>query len=852
MADADPRRNFGFRRRVVLARAAAGFEAVWAALWPTLALLGVFLVVSLLGLWTLLPAWLHALGLAALGLGLAWSLWRARHAFLWPSQDAGLRRLERINALPHQPLRSLGDRLSGGAADPATSSLWRRHQERLARALRQLRVGPPRSDLPRRDPWALRAALLLLLLVALVEAGSLAPKRLLQAFELRRADALAVVPVELTLWVTPPLYTGKPPVRLEIERPAPGEPEVVRAPEAVALPAGSEALAQLHHLAAPASNFAIELGEQAEAFTAIAEGSAEASLLIGRSGRLRVGSAREELGAWEIEAIPDQAPSIAFAEPPSATHRGVLRSHFTAADDYGVTSIGLRMNRLGHDDQVERIELMRPAGNAVEIDDSAYLDLTPHPWAGLPVVIRLEAVDGIDQHGLSEPAELVLPARPFQHPVARAIIEERRHLAAEPEQREEVIANLDRLSRAPTLFQNDTAVYMALRSAVQRLLSAESEADLEQVMALLWDTALHLEDGTLSLAERELRELQDALRDALADGASDEELERLMDELQRALNEYLDALAQQAQEQDQQQAQPQPTDPNAMQVQRQDLQQMLDMMKEMIKTGARDAAQQMLAQLQEMLENLQVAQNGQMQQGEQMMSQLQQMIQRQQELLDQSFEMSRQQGQQGQEGQQGQQGQQGQMGQMRPGQQGQGQRGQGQSGQGQMGQMQPGGQLGQMAMDQEALRRALGELMGAIGEAGAQIPRALGEAELAMRAARDALQSGEPGNAVDPQAQALDQLRQGGQAMMQEMQRMYGQGQGQMPGQQYGQAPNNRDPLGRSMYNQGGADLWGERIPTELELGKARAILEELQRRASERQRPADELDYLHRLLRRF
>jgi hypothetical protein len=54
------------------------------------------------------------------------------------------------------------------------------------------------------------------------------------------------------------------------------------------------------------------------------------------------------------------------------------------------------------------------------------------------------------------------------------------------------------------------------------------------------------------------------------------------------------------------------------------------------------------------------------------------------------------------------------------------------------------------------------------------------------------------------------------------------------------------------MYNQGGADLWGERVPTELDLGKARAILEELQRRASERQRSADELDYLHRLLRRF
>ena len=78
---------------------------------------------------------------------------------------------------------------------------------------------------------------------------------------------------------------------------------------------------------------------------------------------------------------------------------------------------------------------------------------------------------------------------------------------------------------------------------------------------------------------------------------------------------------------------------------------------------------------------------------------------------------------------------------------------------------------------------------------------------------------------------------------------MYGQGQGQMPGQQFGQAPNNRDPLGRSMYNQGGADLWGERVPTELDLGQARAILEELYRRAGERHRPPLELDYLNRLL---
>lgn len=434
MGSADPRDSWQFRWRLGLARAAAGFEAAWVALWPSLALVAAFLILSLLGFWILLPGWLHGVALLALGGGLAWTLWRARGALGWPSRDAGLRRLERVNALPHQPLRSLGDRLSGGGEDQATRSLWQRHQERLARALEKLRVGPPRSDLPRRDPWALRAALLLLLVVAVVQAGGMAPQRLLQAFELRRADPQAVTPIELTLWVTPPLYTGLPPMRLEAQRPAAGEPVVVREPPQVAVPAGSEALAQLHHLADPADDFALGLDQREERFVEIAEGSAEASLVLERSGQLRIGSAGEELGIWQVEAIPDQAPTIAFAEAPTATHRGVLRSQFTAGDDYGVASIALVMNRLGHEERVERLELMRPAGGATEIADAAYLDLTPHPWAGLPVVLRLEAVDGIDQVGQSEPQEIVLPARPFQHPVARAIIEQRRHLAAEPDQ----------------------------------------------------------------------------------------------------------------------------------------------------------------------------------------------------------------------------------------------------------------------------------------------------------------------------------------------------------------------------------------------------------------------------------
>jgi hypothetical protein len=149
-----------------------------------------------------------------------------------------------------------------------------------------------------------RAALLLLLVVALTQAGGMAPQRLLQAFELRRADSQAVTPIELTLWVTPPLYTGLPPMRLEAERPAAGEPVVVREPPRVEVPAGSEALAQLHHLADPAEEFAIGLDRHAQPFVEIAEGSAEASMVLERSGELRIGSDNEELGSGGSRRSP--------------------------------------------------------------------------------------------------------------------------------------------------------------------------------------------------------------------------------------------------------------------------------------------------------------------------------------------------------------------------------------------------------------------------------------------------------------------------------------------------------------------------------------------------------------------
>ena len=60
------------------------------------------------------------------------------------------------------------------------------------------------------------------------------------------------------------------------------------------------------------------------------------------------------------------------------------------------------------------------------------------------------------------------------------------------------------------------------------------------------------------------------------------------------------------------------------------------------------------------------------------------------------------------------------------------------------------------------------------------------------------------------------------------------------------------DIFGRSAGGRRGYATGALKIPDRGSLQRAQEILDELRRRAAERSRPADELDYIDRLLRRF
>jgi hypothetical protein len=163
---------------------------------------------------------------------------------------------------------------------------------------------------------------------------------------------------------------------------------------------------------------------------------------------------------------------------------------------------------------------------------------------------------------------------------------------------------------------------------------------------------------------------------------------------------------------------------------------------------------------------------------------------------------------------------------------------------------------GQMATAQEAIRKSLGELMRRMGEQG-DIPGALGKAERDMHSAAQALKNGSPGQALSPQTDAMQSLREASQALadqiQKEQQQSGGQGgkRGRSQARNPGQEPN-RDPLGRAIPGNGGIDNGNVAIPTDNQVQRSRAIYDELRRRASDPNRPQIERDYLQRLMQRF
>ncbi len=808
------------RRQVALSRAALSWERAWPALMPALAVIGCYVMISLFDLWSLMAGWLHGLFLVGFLVALCAALWRSRDGFSLPDDDAAIRRLERDSDVDHRPLTATLDAPAVSGRDGGGGLLWRAHVRRMARLLDRLRVSWPAPALAARDPHAIGAVIVLLLVIGVAGAGGDAWSRVTAGLDPNFTHAVKTAPGQITAWIEQPDYTGLAPVFLTdvagtVSVATQDGADALR-PEAVIVVAGSRLLARVH---GGEGTPIVTQGEEQTPFVVADATNFTFEMPLASNVELEASQGRRHLGSWQIVVVPDMLPEIGLGTAPEKTQNAVLRLTYEASDDFGLDRINARFDRGGTEDDADPIvlDLALPGFAPLEASESSYHDLTAHPWAGMPVVLTLVATDTAGQ--VSNPPvrfPMVLPHREFKHPMAMAIIEQRRRLALDNSLVLPVRKSLGNLLQYPDQMDENFIAYLGLRMAFARLRFVEGKDDLQSVFDLLWDVALSLEDGDLALAERVLREAQERLQEALASDIPPEELLDLIDDVRAAMENFLELMRENQENESALEDGGSETfeDENLSNVQN-DLQQMLNEAEQLAMSGARDQAQQMLDQLQEMLENMTARPNSQSNAngGEPLMMDLEDIMNSQEELLDDTFEKA-------------------------------------QASPDDAEPMQPRDDQAE-ADRQEQIRRKLGEVMRQIGERGADIPEAMGRAERKMRDARDDLAQGRPDRAVNPQAEALQLMQQGAEDLINQMATDQPNDQrGQ--GRQSRSADERRDPLGRMPPGEGRDPAGYVGVPKESDIQRSREILEELYKRAGERERPEAERDYIDRLLRWF
>ncbi len=846
------------RRLRLRARAALGFEIILPRLLPALLLVGAYAALGLFGVPQALPGWAH-LGLLTLTLiAAAACTLRGFWRLVLPDTEAADRRLEQDAGLLHTPLRVLSEQAEAGSAE-----LWALHVARARAQLAKLRPSWPRPTVAAADSFALRALVLLLIVTGIGVAGVSAPKRLLAAFSPDTAMFASGPSVQVQAWITPPAYTGLPPLVLA---PAGG---------AVTVPEFSGFTATLSGLAEGGAAPVLLLGHEQQDFTAIDAHAFQVTRSLNSPGRLTLRRAGRDVASWDINLQPDVPPIVAFTEPPGGVLDGSMvetRLPWRVSHRYGVSSLRAELRLVAQPNAPPIVVPVPLSGAPKDAHGAQRSDLSANPWAGLRVIGTLTARDVAGREAQSAPVEFALPERRFRNKLARAVVAVRRQLSLTPTETGRAAETLDAIGEDTDAWADNLGGYLNLAAIAALLRHDDSAATVPEAQDRMWTLALHLEEGAPDRTERALDAARRDVGTELTQNPDQKdpgELPHDVEKLADALRQRLEALSQEARRD----PDSQDYNPDAHPRDLRDMQRLTDALREASKQGKRDIARDLLAELDKKLQALKgqhaerskgdQIQAEKRQRGKRQLSVVQDMVQREGSLLDHSqFRASAADLDQT-----------------------------------------PAQQRDQDRRLQLALRRALGILMQQYGDLTGSVPPNLGAADQAMREGAAALEKGDDATAALNERRSIAALQQGSRDMRQQMSQQFGRksqqdgdqdGQGQAGeqddgddgmmadgdgegdgedgmGDQLGQGPGQgtspgqhghqharrgtaRDPLGRPFgEGVGGTEDDGDvAVPEQMEQARTRQLQEELRRRGADRTRRQGELDYIDRLLKQF
>jgi hypothetical protein len=351
----------------------------------------------------------------------------------------------------------------------------------------------------------------------------------------------------------------------------------------------------------------------------------------------------------------------------------------------------------------------------------------------------------------------------------------------------------------------------------------------------LWKNALRIEDGEFAMVGRELSNIQDLLEAAMRDGDYTDAVEELLNSLSAALERFLASFGKQLNDKAMEGLW---NIPGLSHLDAANLKRMIEDAQDLARTRSMDAAQATLDELRSLLQSIETAPKSnqttdQFREIRKLMESFSGMSRDQQGLLDQTFQ------------------------QMRPtlgGEANPKSKAAADGTQLSPNEGAPGDMTRSYAPAQDALRHRLGELRAALQQLlGRQFP-AIGNAATAMGRATDSLRSADPSGAVGHQTGALQALSRAKEQMIEQISRHLQAMPGTIPASQ-GSMPNtDNDPFRRMGSGAAGAQMndGSVKVPSHMQMRRAREIYEELRCRAGNLKRPVLEREYIHRLLRQF
>lgn len=822
--------GFTVQRRLMLAWLALAWERIWVRLWVVGLLLGVFAIFVLLDILPQLNWIVHTLVVLAVAGGIGFTVWHRLRGFAWPSREEARARLETTSPVEHRPLTAVEDTLVAGAS-AIQQWMWRLHQDRARADLDRLRVKAPSPGIAARDRFAVRAAVTLALFVVVLGAWSDIGSRI----------ARGVLPMlsnegskaQIKLWVTPPEYTQISPIYLESP-----VPDGTTAPSEIEVPAGSKVLTIV---TGTSRDTALAFGKVSKPLDKLGDESQRGEADIVETDSIDLKQGPSTIASWDVKFIPDLPPAVSMSGPPGEAARWKTRVDYIVRDDYGATKVTARITR-AEDTKTPpldmELELPPNAGNIFA--HSSMHDLAGHIWAGDEVKIQLSAVDHINQTGKSDTVTTTLPMRTFKHPVSRELARWRKDLYYKPQEiAPQALKSVSQVLAQPDFYGKEPLVTLALQTARYRLANDPPEQSAAMVSALLWHTAVRVEDGKLVTAEQRLAAAQKALREAVARGASPEEIKAKLDDLNDALAEYQNALDDGGKERD-------GFSTNAA---KEELQKAIDDVKKMSELGSTEATKDALKRLEDKLNDMRNGSdadgdNPEVKKAEQMMNKMQKLAEDQSKLLDKSFDKQKEEA--------SQQDQNNEPGSGPQGGPPSADKNQPKGGKSVAADPDKANAQAAAASSQEDLRNQLDKVMSELEDMNGETPQGMKDASQAMKDARDALKMGKWQEGADGQGLASQKLEQGiKEAKMQIMQKLLEKGLGGSLTPQ--QAAIRYSPLGARDGRRGGEQV---EIPTEPDTEgmaqRVRVILDEIRKRSSDLTRPEAEQEYLRRLKKQF